>query len=806
MESTENYSSATTLTSAIQHEATLMPIVETQLPNSINSPLISDKPYFLIDSSAADEIHFMSLGTEQSMLGSRFVATTYMIDAVSDSNALTLPAIFLSLSIESDVSSSTYEGKSGSALLLESSDSSYRDILELPSILNEMSTHVFNIFSSSFSTESVSKPEKSVVVSATVTESPPLSISPNIQTTETTTITSTAQRTTLLPYTGTSIDVTTRFPHYSPSSSRVTDTATFPSLFTQFSTLLTGTTPPLQTTLPIGGTTVPLGTTPWPVVPNTTVPQQFSNARSMLQHSALLALQTTASHLSKELETVSSTPGPGLSATVRGEVNTVSNSFLANIFSDENFNGFLPAESTFSEKTEDVSKISLGQSPWFLSTHLFTTLHNSQENHLKTTDTVTVSPEQSNTALAISSESELTPSMTPTFSFPLSQSFIFFDTALERFLSMQLTDPVPSPEVAQITKVNLEISLSEASLDTSEDLSTQAQKISSWMFASAASLPIPRPFDTFLTGHVTFFPTISEALFETATLTASELSTTSSNEIIASMPSATQRTSPKQSTLALSENKDSTFQSEESISLAGLNDLSTSETPSISVEEQSRFSMKQSTLELLSLDDSSFPKSFFPNDIQSISSQGVEIFTIRSAFENSSPSLNSDSPRQELSSHQAMESSDNTPISPSTTSDDNVLRSENTAQLETKTRAISTQLQSPSLAQYLATTVPDFEPSWYVPQHSILIDSEWENDETSFWEDLAMRFPSMDSVSSATTLNLTAEITPEVLGTLTSELFPTMADIINSATVDNWATFVSSSFTEEGFTFLYITS
>ena len=153
-----------------------------------------------------------------------------------------------------------------------------------------------------------------------------------------------------------------------------------------------------------------------------------------------------------------------------------------------------------------------------------------------------------------------------------------------------------------------------------------------------------------------------------------------------------------------------------------------------------------------------------------------------------------------------MESSDNTPISSSTTSDDNVLRSENTAQLETKTRTISTQLQSPSLAQYLATTVPDFEPSWYVPQHSILIDSEWENDEISFWEDLAMRFPSMDSISSATTLNLTAEITPEVLGTLTSELFPTMADIINSATVDNWATFVSSSFTEEGFTFLYITS
>ena len=356
VESTENYSSATTLTSAIRHEATLMPIVETQLPNSINSPLISDKPYFLIDSSAADEIHFMSLGTEQSMLGSRFVATTYMIDAVSDSNALTLPAIFLSLSIDSDVSSSTYEGKSSSALLLESSDSSYRDILELPSILNEMSTHVFNIFSSSFSTESVSKPEKSVVVSATVTESPPLSISPNIQTTETTTITPTAQRTSLLPYTGTSIDVTTRFPHYSHSSSRVTDTATFPSLFTQFSTLLTGTTPPLQTTLPIGGTTVPLGTTPWPVVPNTTVSQQFSNARSMLQHSALLALQTTASHLSKELETVSSTPGPGLSATVRGEVNTVSNSFLANIFSDENFNGFLPAESTSLKKLKTFQK------------------------------------------------------------------------------------------------------------------------------------------------------------------------------------------------------------------------------------------------------------------------------------------------------------------------------------------------------------------------------------------------------------------------------------------------------------------
>ena len=307
MESTENYSSATTLTPAIRREATLMPVVETQLPNSINSPLISDKPYFLIDSSAADEIHFMSLGTEQSTHGSRFVATTYMIDSVSDSNALTLTAIFLSLSIDSDVSSSTYEGKSSSALLLESSDSSYRDILELPSILNEMSTHVLNIISSSFSTESVS-------------------------TTETTTITSTAQRTTLLPYTGTSIDITTRFPHYSPSSSQVTDTATFPSLFTQFSTLLTGTTTPPQTTLPIGGTTVPLGTTPWPVVPNTTVPQQFSDARSMLQHNALLTLQTTASQLSKELETVSSTPGPGLSATVRGEVNTVSNSFLANIF------------------------------------------------------------------------------------------------------------------------------------------------------------------------------------------------------------------------------------------------------------------------------------------------------------------------------------------------------------------------------------------------------------------------------------------------------------------------------------------
>ena len=217
MESTENYPSATTLTSAIPHETTLTPIVETQLPTSIKSdndhstlekfhsaslfeteglssadmfvtqtsnqteagsvraevfstsfledgqefsssvqpnttPLVSDKTYILVDSSASDEFHFISLDTGQSTLGSRFVATASMIGAVSDSNALTLPAISLSLSIDSDVSYSTYEGKSSSALLLESIDSSSVDILVLTSILNEMSTHV----SSSFLAETVS--------------------------------------------------------------------------------------------------------------------------------------------------------------------------------------------------------------------------------------------------------------------------------------------------------------------------------------------------------------------------------------------------------------------------------------------------------------------------------------------------------------------------------------------------------------------------------------------------------------------------------------------------------------------------
>ena len=371
---------------------------------------------------------------------------------------------------------------------------------------------------------------------------------------------------------------------------------------------------------------------------------------------------------------------------------------------------------------------------------------------------------------------------------------------------MQLTDPVPSPEVAQITKVNPEISLSEASPDASEDLSTQAQKISPWTFAYAASLAIPQSFDTSFTGHVTFFPTLSKTLYETATFTALELSTTSSNVIITSMPSVTPTTSPKQSTLALSENKDSSFQSEEVMSLAGLNDLSVSETPLISVKEESRISMKQNTLELeiLSLNDRSFIKSSFPNEIQPTSSQDVIIFSLSSAFENSSPLLNSNSPREGLSSNQAMDSSDNTQVSPSTSSNADVSGSENTVQLETNTRSLSTQLQGSSLAQYLATALPSFEPSAYVSQHSTLL--EGETSETSYWEELVTQFRSVDSVSSENTLTFTADITPEVLGTLTSQLFTNMADIVNSTTVDNWATFVSSSFTEDGITFLYIIS